>query len=346
MAGRSLGSSDGPEYSIDSYELSDNWRLPSIPTELARHLDLPPPDSAVFGYDYDFGLQSCVIEVWTEKSGDDDVLIPLCKHLGLNFVPNVGYPTISQVRGMLRRVRATGRPGRILYLSDFDPAGSNMPVVAGRHTQFALWRVAEMVNEELPDIRLDPIAVTAEQVDSLDLTRQPINKEDKRKPGWEAKFGAGAVEIDSLEARHPGILAQLIRERVSVLHDQELAAHIREAEAEAEEVVEEAVEEALDPVRPELDEIREEFGRVAEEFRGELEGVSRRYEERVAPLRRRLTAAREEAERNLDALEGSLELPPLPEAAPPDDEQKEYLLDTRRDYLDQTGVFRAHQRKD
>jgi hypothetical protein len=331
---------------VDIDDLSYDWRLPRIPTELARHLDLPPPSSGVFGYDFDFGLQSCVIEVWTEKSGDDDVLIPLCKRLGLNFVSNVGYPTISQVRGMLRRVRATGRPGRILYLSDFDPAGSNMPVAAGRHTQFALWRVAEMVNDEVPDIRLEPIAVTAEQVDSLGLTRQPINLEDKRKPGWEAKFGAGAVEIDALEARHPGILARLISERVSALHDQELAAHIREAEAEAEEVVEAAVEEALYPVRPELDEIREEFGAVAEEFRDELESVSRRYEERVAPLRLRLTAAREEAEINLGALEGSLELPPLPEAAPPDDGGREYLLDTRRDYLTQTGVFRSHQRKD
>jgi len=324
----------------------EEWELPYLPTELGSHLELAAPGSYVSGYDFDPGLQSCVVEVWTEKSGDEDVLIPLCERLGLNYVPNVGYPTISQVRGMLRRIRATGKPGRVLYLSDFDPAGSNMPVVAGRHAQFALWQIAEMVSEELPDIRLEPIAVTGDQVDALDLTRQPIKQADKRRPGWEARFGQGAVEIDALEARHPGILARLITERVSELHDQELARRIFEAEAEAEQAVEDAVAEALEPVRPELDALREEYEEVAEEFQGELADVRRRYEERVAPLRERLADARAQAEEQLDALEGSLELPPLPEAAPPDDGGREYLLDTRRDYLEQTGVFRSHQRKD
>jgi len=40
-----------------------------------------------------------------------------------------------------------------------------------------------------------------------------------REQRFESTFGAGAVELDALEALHPGLLARIVRDHVSIYHD-------------------------------------------------------------------------------------------------------------------------------
>ena len=87
-----------------------------------------------------------------------------------------------------------------------------MPVSIARKIEHILRRDG---HDDL-DIRLDPLVLTASQVSRYGLPRIPIKDSDQRKGHFEARFGAGATELDALEAIRPGELARIIEERVEV----------------------------------------------------------------------------------------------------------------------------------
>ena len=189
-----------PTYEVEASEDSLDWYLPRIETDLSCSVQVAA-EHQVYGYSYDDGLQPNLLEVWSEKSGDDATLKPIAMKYGINYCPGIGFQSVTNIRRMFRRVRNTGKPTRILYISDFDPAGMGMPVQVGRQTQFAIWHLEKIAEEEAPNVKLEPIALTYEQVTEWQLPRKPIKEEDLRKGSWEDRFGEGAVEVDALEAR-------------------------------------------------------------------------------------------------------------------------------------------------
>ena len=56
------------------------------------------------------------------------------------------------------------------------------------------------------DIRIFPVVLTLEQVQYYQLPRTPIKESERRRGGFEARHGQGAVELDSLQALYPGQL--------------------------------------------------------------------------------------------------------------------------------------------
>ena len=68
------------------------------------------------------------------------------------------------------------KPCRILYVSDFDPAGGGMPVSVARQIEYAIKDHASDM-----DIKLDPLILTCEQVEEYGLPRTPIKDSDRRK---------------------------------------------------------------------------------------------------------------------------------------------------------------------
>src|SRR5260221_526448 len=116
-----------------------------------------------------------------------------------------GELSISAMIKAIRRAEATRMPTRILYISDFDPAGRSMPVAASRKLEFL-----QSILHSHADIQLYPIALTHEQCVSYQLDRMPIKDEERRKVSFEARYGSGATELDALEAKHPGELARML----------------------------------------------------------------------------------------------------------------------------------------
>jgi hypothetical protein len=166
------------------------------------------------GYDYDDGDQPVLIEVWVEKSTMTDVLLPLAQELRLNLVQGTGFESITQTVNFLRRAERYGKAAHIAYVSDFDPAGVSMPVAVARQIQFWLDELGIDV-----DVSLEPLVLTYDQCVAYELPRTPIKDEDKRGPGFEAKYGEGATELDALEALYPGELARIIREGIAPYRD-------------------------------------------------------------------------------------------------------------------------------
>ncbi len=62
---------------------------------------------------------------------------------------------------------------------------------------------------------LEPLVLTREQVERYGLPRIPIKDSDRRKAGFEERFGEGAVELDALEAVFPGELARIVSEAIA-----------------------------------------------------------------------------------------------------------------------------------
>jgi hypothetical protein len=110
---------------------------------------------------------------------------------------------------LIERAEASQRPVRVLYISDFDPAGLNMPVAAARKIEFAIR------NGELDiDVQVRPIALTLAQCQEFNLPRTPIKPSEKRKDDFEITYGHGATELDALEALHPGALSRIVENEV------------------------------------------------------------------------------------------------------------------------------------
>src|SRR5262249_41064374 len=152
---------DIARYTYDPYLGSVGaWQLPKIDAELdaeLAYLQLLPP--AVLGYDYQAADQGWLVELWCEKTTQNDILLPICEELGGNLVPAAGFESITAIVDLLvSRVAASGRPARLFYLSDFDPAGKHMPTAVARQVEFWRRRYAPKA-----DIKLTPLVLTPEQ---------------------------------------------------------------------------------------------------------------------------------------------------------------------------------------
>jgi hypothetical protein len=293
----------------------------------------------VQGYDYAPGDQPFLLELWVEKSTMHDVLEPLCRALSVNLMPGAGFQSIASALNLLQRVarfQAAGKPCRVFYVSDFDPAGDQMPVAVARQLEY--WR-----SQYAPgaDIKLTPLVLTREQVIAYRLPRTPIKDSDARKGAFEQRHGQGAVELDALESLHPGELARIVRRAVAPYRDRELPGRLTDARLEAELAAEEAYEEATAALRQDLDGLQEEASQIAAEYEQRLREMNGELQERLAPVRERLETVRRAVVSAGEELE--VVLPERPEAETPETEEAGWLFDASRGYLEQLRHYQERK---
>jgi hypothetical protein len=268
-------------------------------------LDLP--DFVADGYDGN--LQPYHLEVWVEKTTMNDVLGPLCQRYSTNLITGAGEMSITAALDLVERVRRAGRPCRIFYVSDFDPAGYGMPVsVARKVEKFVRERGLDL------DIRLQPIALTRQQVIDYELPRQPIKDSELRKGAFEDVHGAGAVELDAIEALHPGELGFIVEQAILTYHDPEIQERL-EAQGRA-------LQNALDAKRA-----------------AALEDL----EDEISELKDRLRHLRQAVSQRLDSVEVNLNQFSLPESELVIHEGNGVLFDSQRSYLDQLEYYHLHR---
>ena len=303
------------------YEVNDRWGfdiyLPDFP-------DLPTLDAA--GYT-NATLQPYHVEVWVEKTTMDDVLDPLCQGHAVNLVTGAGELSISAVVDFLERAREADRPARILYISDYDPAGLGMPISVARKIEF-YHRRGDAAGL---DIRLHPIVLTADQVDTYSLPRVPVKDSDKRKAGWVESHGPGQVELDALEALHPGELARIVEEVILQYHDPDLTRRAREQRWELQRALNMASSEVLADLEPELARLRSEFDAAMSAFEHATAGICEALPDLHDAILERLVS-----------IEVGVDDYPLPEADLPP-ETGGTLYDSGRDYLEQLDWYKAYR---
>jgi DNA topoisomerase VI subunit B len=161
-----------------------------------------------------------------EKVSLGAVLRPIAQQVGAELLLLTGEISETQAYGIIARAADDGRPLRILYFSDFDPSGWQMPVSLSRKFQAHIVR-------EFPDVdvRLIRVALTSEQVVQFSLPDSPIKQGEKRAAAWWAKWRRAQVEIDALAALRPELLDQIAREAVAPYFDHTLDARFAKATA-------------------------------------------------------------------------------------------------------------------
>jgi hypothetical protein len=299
--------------------------------------ELPPlPDLPDFNLSAPIIAQRYQVELWIEKSTMMDVLQPLALRYRLNIVPGVGEISETRCRELVERARASGRPVRVLYISDFDPAGMSMPVAAARKIEFHL-RSRGLGGL---DVQLRPVALTHEQCVEFELPRTPIKESERRGGAFEERFGEGATELDALEALHPGELRRILEREVRRYYDGRLAGRTSRVADELRADLSGIREAAIEPHRAAVQELRRQYRDLA-----------RRWSRRVRPLRDEYRALAERFNSVRLAVEAELEAeaPDLDEVAWPEgaegDEDEDPLFDSRRGYVEQADRYKLHQDK-
>jgi hypothetical protein len=307
--------------------LADSWlstrlRVDDCFPELALGLpeELTLPEYYLQGFE---ARQDFLVEVWVEKSTVNDILEPLARRLGFNLVSGVGEMSETAARNAVGRAADVRKPMRIFYCSDFDPGGRSMPVALARKIEFIL------ADSELDlDIVLQPIILTPEQCTHFDLPRTPIKETERRSAKFERRFGAGATELDALEALYPGELVKIVEAEVCRYIDPTLPHRVEAARKEIEDdllILESEIQDAYDhaSISERLDDLRES----AERLDAEAAGV--------------WAAIGEALEMNAPIIEPD-QVPRAREASP----HEAPLFDSKRDYLTQIDAYRAWQGRD
>src|SRR5579863_4599433 len=196
----------------------DSLSLPEFPA-------LPTYDTRNFA-----GEQRYHIEVGCEKSTMNDVLIPLCERYSANLQTGSGELSITATLALAQRLQQASRPARIFYVSDFDPAGQSMPVAVSRKLEYFVHRYGLDV-----DVRVFPVVLTLDQVRSYQLPRTPIKETERRRFGFEERYGEGAVELDALEALYPGQLQILLGQYLDYYYDATLGNRVYEVQSALEQ---------------------------------------------------------------------------------------------------------------
>jgi hypothetical protein len=320
-----------PECTIDEPE----WSLPGIQIELDAQLDMPEP--FVSGYDYKLADQRYHLELWIEKSTMNDVLEPRCQRFGMDLVTGVGFQSITSVVTMLRqRAAVHGKPVRIFYISDFDPAGEHMPVAVARQTEYWLRDYAPGI-----EIKLTSLALTKEQVIRYRLPRIPIKASDLRKKGFEDRHGEGAVELDALEAMHPGELARIITEAVRPYFDDQLAGRLAEADGEATDAANAEWEALVEEEADLLEQLRSEADMVVQKFKPRATKLKEDFDAAMEPINQRLEDIRHAVQAKAEQFQ--IDLPDRPEPAEADVDEFDWLFDSDRKYMEQIDCYRAYK---
>jgi hypothetical protein len=286
------------------------------------------PAVTVSGYDYDPGDQPYHLELWIEKSTMNDVLEPICRDLHVNLVAASGFQTVTASVELLKRLEQLppGKPARIAYLSDFDPAGMRMAPAVARVVEFYLEHFAPDC-----DLKLTPLVLTKAQVDAYKLPRIPIKEEDKRGPAFERKYGEGQVELDALEAIYPGELERIVREFFAPYRDPSFEQRLREARDEAQQQAQEEWNEATADRRRGLERTLAKIARVVEAVRPEAQRLNARMQAALAPL----LAKVEHVRHVISEVSVTPELPERPAAEAEGRDESAWLYASGRDYLDQ-----------
>lgn len=294
----------------------DSLQLPSFP-------DLPAYSTRGFT-----GAQPYHLEVWCEKSTMNDVLIPLCRRYGANLQTGSGELSITATLALAHRLQEAGKPARIFYVSDFDPAGQSMPVAVSRKLEYFIRRY----DLDL-DVRVFPVVLTLEQVQYYQLPRTPIKETERRRVGFESRHGEGAVELDALEALYPGELVSVLGQSIESYYDTSLDERVREVEYEVQARLERIHTQVVDRFAEDIDALRREYEQVQQEFDFRMQDYSQRLSAVWQAMKSELALS---APQMVTAL--------LPEAETAG-EIGDGLYDSTRDYIEQIEAYKAFQGK-
>lgn len=153
---------------------------------------------------HDTGYNLYHTEVWCEKNSMGFVIEPQCRKFGACYQPLIGQSSIEKVAQSYKRALNSARAGkmvRIFYISDWDRYGWSMVSAVARKLEF-------FARQDDLNIKVSRLGLNDDQIDKYDLPKAP-------------KLGEAVVELDALEAIHPGELGKIVAGALKPYYDEE-----------------------------------------------------------------------------------------------------------------------------
>ena len=284
--------------------------------EIAAQLGEALPKFTLTGFT---GRQTHPIIFYGEKFSLAEILRPIAEQIGAEMIIVVGESSNTRIEEAAERLVADGRPGLLLYFSDFDPSGHQMPVSVGRKLQ----ALRDLCYPSL-DIKLYPVALTLEQLRSLGLPSAPLKDKERRSAAWRAAFdGHEQTEIDALVELHPEALRQATYDAIKPFYDFTLDKRVSQMSDDWETKANRALARKKD-------------------YRSAAKRIKAAWEEAQAAIE----VLTDEQRRAVDALRETM--PPAPELpiAAPEGEAGCALFDSTNDFVAATRRLRQHKKLD
>lgn len=144
--------------------------------------------------------QEAYIEIWLEKEALAGVLVEETATWDVPLMVTRGYSSLSFLYEAAQHILEENKPTYLYYFGDHDPSGLDIP----RNVQS---RLEELTGYEA-DIHFERVAVTPEQIVSMNLPTRPTKQSDSRSKD----FVGGSVEVDAIP---PQALRDIARECIT-----------------------------------------------------------------------------------------------------------------------------------
>jgi len=281
--------------------------------------------------------QHFVVEIWCEKTYSP--FQALAKQYGAVWQRSTGEQTLACVSDLFERIRTHKRPTRILYISDYDPAGTSMPLTVSRKLEYLIHEAREKGEDIQDDVRLYTLALTSEQIERFDLPRTPLKKTEKRANIWQAVHGEDAVELNAIEAQpeYRGALVEIVEDAILQYYDTSLHGRVNTAKQELATNLA-RIQNEIYQRYPRFAELERRYEEIEEQVGEYLENMS-------TETKQILEAIEQEIENETPDMEEYLTENPLPTSHIKGELPYEPLLDGKRDYFDQLTIYKTHQGK-
>ena len=202
-----------------------------------------------------------------EKSSLEPVLAPIARRYLADLYLPTGEPSDTMLHRMARVGEQDGRPLVVLYLSDCDPSGWQMPVSVSRKLQ-----ALKTLKFPALQFQVHRVALTPDQVREYGLPSTPLKDTERRADRWREAMGVQQTEIDALASLRPDLLRQIVTDAIAPFFDASLERRAAEAYTRWQAQAQAALDASLD--QDQLARIRSEAARRLGELREQIDAIN------------------------------------------------------------------------
>ena len=159
--------------------------------------------------------QKNYVEIWMEKDALAGVFVDVTNEYDVPLMVSHGFSSVTYLYHGSEVIKQNTEAGRDCYIFNFgdhDPSGVN---------------VSESIERGLREFgahfEYARVAVTPEQIQSMNLLTRPTKTTDSRSKNFEGE----SVELDAI---HPTVLKQMVRDTIERLIDKRQLEAVRQAE--------------------------------------------------------------------------------------------------------------------
>lgn len=174
--------------------------------------------------------QPFYLELWSEKTLPTEVKHVAQENGVATIIEHGGKPGYTAIHDFVESVNELEKPGVILWLSDYDPSGNNMPAEVASKVDY--FERSSNLNER---VIVDRVALTKDQVTTHDLPSIPVDPSDNQSYQTKVKnFGDEVTELNALKA-DLDLFCEIVEDAIRQYRDPHLEEKNRRHQAELKE---------------------------------------------------------------------------------------------------------------